>query len=62
RGGIIVEHLAWGPHGASATLRTAPGSEAARKDDLVAVVGPDGLTETVDLGAGVVTFTWPTQA
>lgn len=62
RGGIIVEQLAWGPNGASATLRTAPGSEAARKDDLVAVVGPDGLTQTVDLGAGVVTFTWPTQA
>ena len=59
RGGVIVEDLTWDPHGASATLRTAPGSEAARKDDRVAVAGPDGLTQVVDLGTGVVTLSWP---
>lgn len=62
RGGVIVEDLAWGPDGASATLRTAPSSTAARNDDLVSVTGPDGVARTIDLASDVVTLRWPTPA
>lgn len=62
RGGIIVDDLTWGPMGSSATLRTAPGSEAARASDFTAITGPDGHTETVVLGAEAITLSWPQRA